>query len=193
MSHLGHVVVQRLLGGRLGKPYRANPAPVGTRPGAAPLAGGSGLVPDVPPLDQQMRQAVLGPREVVSDVLERTREAPRGPGLLVGDEHLDHVVGEELAGQELGVVPAVLLPPVAGGPVHLGDRADDAVDAEAPELADEMEAGDAGFVDGLRGFESEDPRGYLSESVRKLPRANLSRIRIQCDGSDGTGVNIQAD
>lgn len=121
------------------------------------------------------------------------REVSCGLGLLVGNEHLDHVVGHQLARQELGVVSIVLPFPVAGGLVHLGDCADDAVDAEFPQRADEVESRHPRFVDRLGRFETEDPGGYLRRCVCKPLGDDLARHRVQGDGGDGTSVNIQAN
>jgi len=60
---------------------------------------------------------------------------------------LDDFVQCELLGRKLGVALVGLASLVGRGPLHLGDRADDAVHAEAARLPAEGKAGDAGLVD----------------------------------------------
>lgn len=73
MAHLGYVVVERLLGGRLRELYRADPFPVGAGPRASPLAFGAKLVPNAAVRYEQMGEAVLRAREVRAYVLKDPR------------------------------------------------------------------------------------------------------------------------
>ena len=193
VADLRYVEVQGLVRRGLGKLDPPDPLPVRLRPRPPALALGRALVPDVSPSDQEMRQAVLGAGQVLPDVFQRPREAPRGLRLLVGHEHLDDVVGEELARQELRVVSAVLPPLVSGGLVHLGHRAHDAVDAKCPEGPNEVKARDARFVDGLRRFEPENPAGELCRRISEPLRPDLARRRVERNRGNGTSVNIKAN
>ena len=136
---------------------------------------------------------MLGAGEVVAQVLERAGEASRPLGLLVGDEHLDDVVREQLAGQELRVV-AVVLPALVGrGPLHLRHRPNDAVDAHISQSAHEMEARDARLVDGLGLGEPQDPLGDGGGVVPEGLREHLAGVPGKRDCGDGPSVNIKAD
>lgn len=56
-----------------------------------------------------------------------------------------------------------------------------------------MEPRHPGLVDRFGRFELRYPLGDLCGGVREPLRADLSRERVERDGSDGTGVDIQAD
>ena len=111
--------------------------------------------------------------------------------LLVGHVHLHHVPGGEQPRQELRVAPVGLAPAVGAGPLHPGDRADDAVEAERAQRPAQVEARHPGLVDRLRGLEGERPprdrRGVVGERrVRHLPGH-----RVEGAGGYRSGVDVE--
>lgn len=109
--------------------------------------------------EQELGHALPGALQVVAGVLERAGEVPGGLGAVVGHPHLDDVAAGEEPGQPLGVAPVVLAAPVGRGPVHLGDGAHGAVDAEGAQGAARVEAGRAALVHRLGRLEPQDPLG----------------------------------
>ena len=192
-----HAVAVVLVGGRvvgLGELDRVGPPPVGARPAAPCLrAGRRRLVEDVPVAQQELRHPLLGPLQVVAGVGEGAGEVPGGLGAPVGDPYLDDVAGGEQAREELGVAAVGLAPPVGGGPLHLGDGPHAAVDAESPQGAAEVEAGDAGLVDRPGGLEAERPPCDRCGVAAERGALDLPGHRVQGAGLYAAGVDVEAD
>ena len=70
---ISDIVIESFLGGALWKLYRADPPPVRSCPSTSSFAICCVLVSDVSPLDEQVRQAVLGVREVFTYVFQHMR------------------------------------------------------------------------------------------------------------------------
>ena len=99
------------------------------------------------------------------------RERGRGrPSVrsLSGTHASDDVAAGEEPGEPLGVAPVVLAPAVGGRPVHLGDGAYGAVDAERPQGAAEVEAGRAALVHRLGRLEPQCPLATDAGRIRTL-------------------------
>ena len=110
--------------------------------------------------EQELGEHLLGALDLVARVRQGAHQVAGRLAPVVGDPHLHDVAHRQHAGEELRVVAVVLAPPVGGRLDHLGDGADDAVDAEGGQLLLQVEAGDPGFVDALRlGVDRSDPFG----------------------------------
>ena len=98
--------------------------------------------------------------------------------------HLGDHAQRELHREELRVAPVGLAAPVGGGLVHLGHRADDAVDAHGAQLAAQVEAGHARLVDAFRGLgQGLYPRCELAGLVPERPPLDLAGL-----GREGAGL-----
>ena len=142
---------------------------------------------------EELRQALPVRRQPVAGVGEGPGQVAGGLALRVGDVHLDDLAQGELLGEELGVAPVGLAPPVAGGPHHLGDGADGAVHAQGPELPAEVESGDAGLVDGPGRLEGEDPRRDGGRVVGERPELHLPGAGVERAALDAACVDVQTD
>ena len=77
--------------------------------------------------------------------------------------------------------------------LHLGDGADDAVDAERAQGAAEVEAGDSRLVDAPGRLEAERPLRDRGRVVAERGALALSGHGVQGEGLDAAGVDVEAD
>ena len=110
--------------------------------------------------EQELREPLLGRADVVAGIGEGAGQVAGRLAALIGHVDIGHIADGELLREELRVEPVGLALPVCRGLDHLGDGPDDAVDAEGPELAAEVEARDLRLVDRFQGFERQDPLGH---------------------------------
>ena len=185
----GECVIVRLLG----KGDRLYPGPVGASPVALSSAGRVDLVEDQPVAQQELGEPLLLALQVLAGVVQGAHQVAGGLALVVGHPHLHDVAHRQHPGQELRVVAVVLPAPVGGGLYHLGDRADDAVDAEGGQPLLQVEPGHARLVDASgRGVDGPDPVGHGAGVVAEGCGFDLPGHGVERDRLDRARVHVQA-
>ena len=172
---------------------RVGPPPVRAGPVALPPAGRRRLVEGVAVPQQELRHPLLGALQVVAGVRERAGEVAGGLGAPVGHPHLRDVARGEEPREELRVAPVGLPAAVRRRALHLGDGPHRAVQAEGAQRAAEVEAGDAGLVDGHRRLEAEGSFGDRRGVVAEGGAPDLAGHGVEGAGLDAAGVDVETD
>ena len=166
---------------------------MGAGPVALALTGRRPLVEDQPVAQQELGEPLLLALRVLPGVVQGAHRVAGGLALVVGHPRLHDVAHREHPGQELGVVAVVLPAPVGSGLYHLGDGADDAVDAQRGELLLQVEPGHARLVDASgRGVDGSDPFGRGGRVVAEGRGSDLSGHGVERDRLDRARVHVQA-
>ena len=176
----------------LPKRNRLYPGPVGASPVALSSAGRVDLVEDQPVAQQELGEPLFLTLQVFPGVVQGAHQVAGGLALVVGHPHLHDVAYREHPSQELGVVAVVLPALVSGGFYHLGNGADDAVDAQGGELLLQVEPGHARLVYAFgRGVDGSGPFGHSAGVVAEGRGFDLSGHDVECDRLDRARVHVQ--